>query len=649
MSKSKPKTRNQVEKEHVPTFERPQEGGGEFEKTLALVREIVETFAIAFILAFLFRTFEGELFSIPTGSMAPTLMGRHKDFLCPECDFRYTVSASNEFEAVENRYTNTVVFGGTCPQCRYTAYIGPENPQGKNYPSFRGDNILVNKYTLDFREPNRWDVTVFRYPGDPQTSYIKRLVGLENETLMIHNGNVYVQKADETEFQIARKPAHRLRSMLQMVHCNDYTKPEHIAGGFPTRWHTDDFLTIYTTEAAQANNGWRQLQETSPKSVQITHFENTPQQEPNQWLTEDHISFTSMPTADFTWLNYRHCVPTTGEWDLYKTGQLYPHANPIPPQLITDFTAYNTYLYAPRDDKKDKASIQSLMAGNQIYRRNVLNDGKLVAEYACKPGNAQDFGVNWVRDLAIECELTVQKSQGEVVLELIGGGVAFDCILNIEKGTATLSIPGVPEFKQTIADTPIKGTGTWQVMFTNIDDQLRLFVNSQEIVFPEHNGEYELPADRSPTVRDLTSVAIGSKNAQVKVNHLTVWRDIYYIAVSAGRNDNSISDTVTDTIIYANEESLRRSMSDPMQWQFFGKTRAVVWKLEEGQYFALGDNTAQSKDSRIWSDKETTFSHYIPEKFLVGEALFVHWPHGNPIPGTNLHVIPEPGKMRFIH
>ena len=57
----------------------------------AAMREIVESVVVAFVLAFLFRTFEAEAFVIPTGSMAPTLMGRHKDVTCSKCGYPYRV------------------------------------------------------------------------------------------------------------------------------------------------------------------------------------------------------------------------------------------------------------------------------------------------------------------------------------------------------------------------------------------------------------------------------------------------------------------------------------------------------------------------------------------------------------------------------
>ena len=58
------------------------------------MRETVESIALAVILAFLFRAFVAEAFVIPTGSMAPTLMGQHKDVHCPECGYWYQAGAS---------------------------------------------------------------------------------------------------------------------------------------------------------------------------------------------------------------------------------------------------------------------------------------------------------------------------------------------------------------------------------------------------------------------------------------------------------------------------------------------------------------------------------------------------------------------------
>ncbi len=46
-------------------------------------RDFFEQVAIAFIAAFLVRVFSAEAFVIPTGSMAPTLMGMHKELDCP--------------------------------------------------------------------------------------------------------------------------------------------------------------------------------------------------------------------------------------------------------------------------------------------------------------------------------------------------------------------------------------------------------------------------------------------------------------------------------------------------------------------------------------------------------------------------------------
>lgn len=61
-------------------------------------RESIESFVVVFV-AFLVFSLEAEGFVIPTGSMAPTLMGRHKEIVCPECGEVYTVNADCEVDS----------------------------------------------------------------------------------------------------------------------------------------------------------------------------------------------------------------------------------------------------------------------------------------------------------------------------------------------------------------------------------------------------------------------------------------------------------------------------------------------------------------------------------------------------------------------
>src|SRR5579862_1349252 len=59
------------------------------------VKDTIESILVAFILAFIFRAFVVEAFVIPTGSMAPTLMGAHMRFRCPDCGYHFDVNFNN--------------------------------------------------------------------------------------------------------------------------------------------------------------------------------------------------------------------------------------------------------------------------------------------------------------------------------------------------------------------------------------------------------------------------------------------------------------------------------------------------------------------------------------------------------------------------
>src|SRR6187549_2772738 len=60
------------------------------------VKDTVESILVAFILAFVFRAFVVEAFVIPTGSMAPTLLGAHMRFQCEDCGYGFVVNYPTE-------------------------------------------------------------------------------------------------------------------------------------------------------------------------------------------------------------------------------------------------------------------------------------------------------------------------------------------------------------------------------------------------------------------------------------------------------------------------------------------------------------------------------------------------------------------------
>ncbi len=56
-----------------------------------------------------------------------------------------------------------------------------------------GDNLIVEKLSYRFNDPERYDIIVFPYKYEDNTFYIKRIVGLPGETVQIIDGYVYIE------------------------------------------------------------------------------------------------------------------------------------------------------------------------------------------------------------------------------------------------------------------------------------------------------------------------------------------------------------------------------------------------------------------------------------------------------------------------
>ena len=55
-----------------------------------------------------------------------------------------------------------------------------------------GDNLIVDKISYRFRDPQRYDIIVFPYKYEEDTYYIKRIIGMPGETVQVIGGYVYI-------------------------------------------------------------------------------------------------------------------------------------------------------------------------------------------------------------------------------------------------------------------------------------------------------------------------------------------------------------------------------------------------------------------------------------------------------------------------
>lgn len=63
----------------------------------------------------------------------------------------------------------------------------------------KGDRIFASKFIYRFKEPQRGDIIVFRYPQNPKRAFIKRLAAFGGEEVEINDGNIIVNGEVVTE------------------------------------------------------------------------------------------------------------------------------------------------------------------------------------------------------------------------------------------------------------------------------------------------------------------------------------------------------------------------------------------------------------------------------------------------------------------
>jgi len=560
------------------------------------IKDTIESILIAFILAFIFRAFVVEAFVIPTGSMAPTLMGAHMRFRCEDCGYEWTVNFSSPGDGDDvfipkraNEYLGNganKVFALRCPNCghrvpRYNP-VDPDN-QATNPPVSYGDRILVLKYLYLFQDPQRWDVVVFKAPAEPQRwdysqNYIKRLVGRPGETIMILDGDIYVAKLNgrpqdlltPEDFEIQTKPRAAQEALWRIVYDNDYYPQgmPRIKTSVENRKLSDDLPWQQPWQPNSTETGWNLG--TGPLNGRTFRFDNS---------------------------NGRATIAFGAD------------ANPDQ-QSLTDWLAYDvTVRQGPdRVDTYDDPRV------NDYKGDNFVSDVKLAFFYSRTDGTGPLRAELTKLGRTFIAEITPTKA---ALLERDKDGT--ETILQ----ASNIENPG---------DRPVR------VEMTNVDYRVTLRLDDRDVLRTTKEQYHPdirwlLDAFDRNTKLGKPSIAISAAQQKCELSHLSLWRDVYY-------QNRQPSFQGGGRLEWATPENFPKNLIT----------------LSSTDYFVCGDNSPISGDARYWTEPVNLDNEdlhvdagRVPARFMLGKAFFVYWPAGfRPIDSAPA-LAPNFGQMRFIH
>lgn len=474
------------------------------------------------------KAFFIPLFIIPTGSMAETLRGEHGVVTCSNCAYEYQVGFDKSQFA--DRY---------CPNCHFLG------DQPRRVPRRAGDRIVVHGWNYDFGGsfgPERWDVVVFKNPNNPQENYIKRLIGLPNETIELIAGDVWV--TDDAGTRVARKTRHAQQALWFPYFDQNFLPRSRLH--YNPRW-----LPL------GPDSGWTGLESRAFEFDGLDHDYGAV-----QFVNESHGGGICVITDV-----YGYDGPPTGP---SRKGGLYH------PTIVTDV----------------RISADCAITTGTGYVELLLNKWEAI------------FRARFYLDGRVTLE------QGDIRR----GAIGFAPIA--EARTRPLHAPA-------------------RLSLGHADLQVVVEVDNRPVIATTE-AQYTVEPDsaRARSHRSEGSfVRIGAERIRARLTNIRIDRDVHYTDMTDDQGRLLRGNGVQDHPI----------------------------ELGPDQFYVLGDNSPRSGDSRYWRAQDLgphlqadyRAGKYrigtVPRDQLIGRAFLVYWPGFMPLPPLGVPLLPDLGRVRWIH
>lgn len=176
-----------------------------------------------------------------------------------------------------------------------------------------------------------------------------------------------------------------------------------------------------------------------------------------------------------------------------------------------------------------------------------------------------------VGDVLLDLQLESFPSSGTLTLEVDRNRLAHRMVVNFDSGTWELSVGDTKLGDGKLPKNP-------KLAFARLDGRLEVHLDDERVGFDFTQGELDATETIVPKIR-------WNGGSRLTVNKLRVARDIFYVL-------------------------------DPESEHLTGPDKSYT--VREGEYFAMGDNSYFSSDSRTWGP--------VPEEELIGKALVVILP-----------------------